>query len=70
MVVITGLAAIGSILLQFMFAGRYLERVDNLVKRQEVLENDFKNLNSKVETFLLGVGKMNAFTRQFFKEIE
>jgi len=53
-----------------MFAGRYLERVDNLVKRQEVLENDFKNLNSKVETFLLGVGKMNAFTRQFFKEIE
>ena len=66
-----------SIGLQFRISGRYMERVDNLVKRQDKLEQDWEatnkkidKLNEKVESFLLGVGKMNAFTRQFFREDE
>jgi hypothetical protein len=67
-VLIAGVGCVTSIILQFILAGRYMERVDNLVKRQDKMDEDYKALDGKVETVLLGLGRFNDFTRRFFSQ--
>lgn len=68
MVLIAGLGAVGSILVQYIMSsrleGRYMERVDNLVAKvndnKSVADREISKINEKVETLVQGMGQFKS----------